>query len=372
MLATLLVAFLSSFAVALALVLTQRWHGRLTGDAPGSGPQKVHEQPTPRVGGIAIMAGFAVATVVARVQLPADTVVDAPPWLTGWLILALFIPFAAGVLEDVTKSLGARIRLLAAFAGAAVAYFFCNAALARFAIPPLDAALTAWPLLQFALTLFCVGAIANAFNLADGLNGLLAGLSVTACAAMGWIAWRYDDQFMIVATGALAAATVGFAVFNFPRARLFAGDGGAYLLGSAISLFAILLCQRHPQISPWFVFALVLYPFVDTTAAIVRRVANGRPIMAPDADHLHTILARRLAARYDGAGRNLASAAIVTAAAAVALLACWLHQHTLALVALCALFAAAYAVTYRTAIRGQQSLAAPIDSDRVEASQPTR
>lgn len=373
MLATLLVAFLSSFVVALTLVLTRRWHGAFTADAPGSGPQKLHELATPRVGGVAIMAGFALAVVIARIQMPADTGVNAPPWLTGWLILALFVPFAAGVLEDITKSLGARARLIAAFIGAAIAYFFCNAALLRFAIPPVDTALAAWPLLQFLLTLFCVGAIANAFNLADGLNGLLAGLSVTACAALGWIAWHYSDQFMTVATCALAAATVGFAAFNFPRARIFAGDGGAYLLGAAISLFAILLCRRHPQVSPWFVFALVLYPFVDTTAAIVRRMVTGRPIMAPDAEHFHTLLARRLTERYGKAGHNLASVAIVMTSAVAALLASWLHQQTLALVALCALFAIAYVVAYRSSMDTQNAAdSAVVDPDRVELSQPTR
>ena len=180
MITTLLVAFLASFSTALLLVLTTRWHGAITADAPGAGPQKLHERATPRVGGIAVMAGFALAVVAARVQLPADNGTNAPPWFNGWLILALFVPFAAGLIEDVTKSFGARLRLLATFVGAGIAYYFCEAALSRFAVPPLDALLAASPLAQFVLTLFCVGAIANAYNLADGLNGLLAGLADAA------------------------------------------------------------------------------------------------------------------------------------------------------------------------------------------------
>lgn len=97
MITTLLVAFLVSFSTALMLVMTTRWHGAITTDAPGAGPQKPHEQATPRIGGVAVMVGFALAVVVSRVQLPADNGGNAPPWFTGWLILALFVPFAAGL-----------------------------------------------------------------------------------------------------------------------------------------------------------------------------------------------------------------------------------------------------------------------------------
>ena len=64
-----------------------------------------------------------------------------------------------------TKSFGARIRLLATFVGAGIAYYFFAKPLSRFAVPPPDALRPA-ALAQFALTLFCVGAIANAYNLA--------------------------------------------------------------------------------------------------------------------------------------------------------------------------------------------------------------
>jgi len=79
------------------LVVTTRWHGAITTDPPGAGPQKLHEHATPRIGGVAVMVGFALAVVVSRVQLPADNGGNAPPWFTGWLILALFVPFAAGL-----------------------------------------------------------------------------------------------------------------------------------------------------------------------------------------------------------------------------------------------------------------------------------
>lgn len=346
MFAALISAFLASLTLALALVLTRRWHERLTADAPGSGPQKLHATATPRIGGIAIAVGFALALVVARLQLPGGNQGAAPPWFTGWLIVALFIPFLAGLIEDVTKSFGARLRLLSTFLGAAVAYYFCDASLSRFDLPPLDALLASSVTARVVFTLFCVGAIANAYNLADGLNGLLSGLATAACVAMGWIAAMYGDQFLAIAAGSLAAAILGFLPFNFPRSRLFAGDGGAYFIGSAISLLAILLCHRNLQVSPWFAFVLVLYPFVDTSAAIVRRLLSGRPVMAPDAAHMHTLLARWMLAKVGPSGRNWASIVVVAVSALSAFAAVLLHRDTGALMVLCGAMMAIFAVCY--------------------------
>lgn len=355
MVVSVVAALFAALVIAFLLVSTAPWHSSFTADAPGSAPQKLHDRSTPRVGGVAIMIGFVVAMVLARVQGQANTGADTPPSLAAWLIVALFVPFVAGLIEDVTKSFGARLRLMATFAGAAIAYVFCGAALTSFAVAPLDALLSVHPAASFVFTLFCVGAIANAYNLADGLNGLLSGLAIAASAALATVASAYGDPFMAIAPAALGAATLGFAVFNFPRARLFAGDGGAYMIGTAISLFAILLCRRHPEVSPWFAFALVLYPFVDTTVAILRRIASRRPIMEPDADHLHTLLASRLTKRFGSMGRNMASVAIVISTALFTLAAVLLHKNTGALIALCAAYAVVYIGVYRQVMTARES-----------------
>lgn len=351
MLGTAILAFLVSVCTALCLVATARLHRRWTADAPASGPQKLHREPVPRVGGVAIMLGFSLSLALARLQVNNDALPAQIAWVTAWIILALFVPFAAGLLEDLTKAVGARWRLLATFVGAAIAWYFCGAQLRHFAVPPLDAFVALHPLLSLVATIFCVGAIANAFNLADGLNGLLAGLSTVAAGALAFAAHAAGDPFLATATLALGAATAGFAVLNFPRARLFCGDGGAYLLGSAISLFAILLCARHSEISPWFAFALVLYPFVDTSAAIVRRIVRRKPIMEPDADHLHTLLARAMITRFGRTGHPIASALIVCAAGMLAVTAVSLRSSTVALVLLSLLGAAVYAVVYLALVR---------------------
>ena len=340
---TLIIAVLISLGTGVLLVLTKKWHGRFSADHAGSGPQKLHVGSVPRVGGIAIMLGFAAALLIAKITLPVGEQINAPVWF----ILALFVPFAVGLCEDVTQRFGPLSRLMATFAGASIAYFFCGASIVRFDVPPVDALVALHPAVAFVFTLFCVGGIAHAFNLADGLNGLLAGLGLTATVAVATVAYFTGDVFVLVASTALAGAIGGFALLNFPRAWLFAGDGGAYLLGSALAILLLLLCVRQPTVSPWFAFIVVIYPFTDTTYAIYRRWRSGRPVMSPDAEHLHSLLAQRWASSFGEHGRNAASAAVVVVSALFVGAAILAFTTTPALVALAALYAVLYVAIYR-------------------------
>lgn len=340
---TLAIAVLVSLFTAVLLVVTKSWHGRFSSDHAGSGPQKLHVGSIPRVGGIAIMFGFAAAILIANITSPLGEQIGAPVWL----ILALFVPFAVGLCEDVTQKFGPISRLFATFAGASIAYFFCGASIVRFDVPFVDALVALHPAVAFAFTLFCVGGIAHAFNLADGLNGLLVGLGLTASIAIAAVAHLTGDVFVSVASTLLAGAIGGFALLNFPRAWLFAGDGGAYLIGSALAIFSMLLCVRQPTVSPWLAFVVVLYPFTDTTYSIYRRWRSGHPIMAPDAEHLHSLFAQRLKGRFGERGRNLASVAVVSVSAMFVGAAVSVYSKTPVLAALAALYVFVYVSTYR-------------------------
>jgi UDP-N-acetylmuramyl pentapeptide phosphotransferase/UDP-N-acetylglucosamine-1-phosphate transferase len=225
------IAFVSSALVAALLCLSARWHSRWTIDAPGSGPQKIHGNETPRVGGIAIAVGFVSALLLTKVGTTGGQAISQPIAL----IAALLVPFCAGLYEDITKTFGATMRLIATFIAAIIAHQLCGATMVRFDMPLLDAMLAASTVAPLLLTMFCVGGIAHAFNLSDGLNGLLGGLVIVACAVLGYVARAHGDVHIYLSACALAGATAGFLIFNFPRAKLFAGDSGAYFAGTAIA-----------------------------------------------------------------------------------------------------------------------------------------
>ena len=338
------IAFAVSFLVALGLALTTRWHSRFSGDLSGSGPQKIHTGVVPRVGGVAIFVGFAAAFVVGSQLLG----LSGEPVL--WLLFALTVSFAAGLYEDVSKNFGPLARLLATFVGAAMAYQWCGASLKRFDVAPIDAVLVAYPPIAFIFTVFCVGAIAHAYNLSDGLNGLLAGLGLVACLGITLVARQYNDTSLLLASTSLGGAIVGFGLLNYPRPYLFSGDGGAYLVGTAVAILSILLIGRHAEISAWLPFCLVLYPFADTTCAIIRRKLKRVPISAPDAEHMHTLLASRMTALFGPRGANLASLLIVGAAGAFMWVAATFHTQTTVLVGLAVAYFVGYGLAYRFAL----------------------
>lgn len=342
MLTTFIVAVLASAIVGFALIASERHHRHVTGDVEGSGPQKIHDGNVPRVGGIGIFVGFCVALLYCRAFIPSAQGLASPVWL----ILALSIPFAAGLMEDITKRVRPAIRLFATFIGAGIAFFYCNAVLTRFDLPGVDALLALHPIIQFAVTLFCVGGIAHAFNLSDGLNGLLGGLVCVACVGLALLAWRVGDAQIVFSAIALGGATAGFLIGNYPWPRIFAGDSGAYFCGTAVALLGLILVARHPSVSPWSAMAMVLYPFTDTMCAILRRTIQRRPISQPDAEHLHTLLARLLSKRFATNGRNIASFLIVAATLPFAIAAVSMATSTRALVGLSVVYFALYLFTY--------------------------
>jgi UDP-N-acetylmuramyl pentapeptide phosphotransferase/UDP-N-acetylglucosamine-1-phosphate transferase len=337
-----ILAFFASALVALLLCATIRWHVRWTADAPASGPQKLHSTLTPRVGGVAIAAGFIPALLLTKVGTAAGEAIAQPLAL----IAALMVPFVAGLYEDLTKTFGATMRLLATFVAAGIAYFLCDASIVRFGMPLLDAMLSSIAFAPLLFTMFCVGGVAHAFNLSDGLNGLLGGLVLVACGVLGFAARSVGDTHIYLCACALAGATLGFLVFNFPRGRIFAGDSGAYFAGTAIALFAILLVARNKSLDPWIAFAAVLYPFTDTTFAIVRRLVQRRPIMQPDAEHLHSLLVRAWGARHGRMSVAMATLSVVGVSAVFAVLALMVRESSATLISLCALFAAVYSLAW--------------------------
>lgn len=335
------IAFAVSLMVAMGLALTSSWHSPLSADTCGSGPQKIHAGVVPRVGGIAVFAGFATAFVIGSHLVG----LNSEPALG--LLCALGVSFSAGLYEDLSKNFGPLARLLATFGSAAIAYHWCGASLTRFDVAPIDAVLANYSLIAFLITVFCVGAIAHAYNLSDGLNGLLAGLGLVACLGVTLVARQHNDDYLLLASLTLGGSIVGFGLLNYPRAYLFSGDGGAYLIGTAVAVVSILLIHRHPETSPWLPFCLVLYPFTDTTCAIIRRKLKRVSISTPDAEHLHTLLAKRMTVRFGKRGANLASLLVVGTAGAFMSVAVTFHTQTTVLIAVAVTYLASYTLAYR-------------------------
>jgi len=281
----LLAALGVSFLVTLWIVRSA-FHARFSNDHDVSGPQKFHSRPVPRIGGLGIVSGV-VAGLLALAYGGANKE----------FALALFLSampvFLTGVLEDFTKSVSPRRRLLAAAASAAVAVFLLDGVIDRTDLPGVDWVVTWWPAAAL-LAVFVVAGFANAINIIDGFNGLASMCVMIMLGCLAYVAFKVGDNSIAWLALAGVGAVLGFFVWNFPAGLVFLGDGGAYFLGFFVGELAILLVHRNPSVSPMFALLLGIYPVFETLFSIYRRrVLRGRPVGMPDGAHLHSLIYRR-------------------------------------------------------------------------------
>lgn len=337
-----------AFLVSLVLVLTRHRHGHLSMDHPGE-VQKFHLEPTPRVGGIGIYLGLALAW-----QLLEDALAKE---LLGIVLLAGIPALLFGLAEDLTKRVGVLPRLLATMFSGLLACLLSGVALNRLDVAVLDSVLTYWPL-AVVLTAFAVGGVANAVNIIDGFHGLASGTVILMLLALSAMAFQVGDAALAQLGLLVVAATAGFWLINYPWGKLFLGDGGAYFVGFALAWIAVLLPMRNPGVSPWASLMVCAYPITEVLYSVLRRRRQG---MSPgDADklHLHSLLASHFIQKhFPGCPNGLQNACVapfvwgfVAVPAAVAIM---FFDQTEVLMAGYLSAVLAYHLTYRH-LRGRQ------------------
>ena len=279
--------FLAGLVLTLLVLRSTRWvHFSVDHDL--AGVQKFHARAVPRVGGLGIFMAWVIGCVVAE----ALGVANGP---LLWQLLVCAIPaFGAGLIEDLTKTVRPRWRLLATVASAALTIWMFGSFIERTDIPGLDELLT-WTPLAVALTLLTVAGVSNSINIIDGFNGLASMCAFMMVLAMGYVAFQVGDDFVFAAALMTAGATLGFFMLNFPAGLIFLGDGGAYLLGFLLAELGILVVHRNPAVSPIFPVLLCAYPIFEMIFSVYRRkLVRGVPSSSPDGIHLHTLIHRRL------------------------------------------------------------------------------
>ena len=287
----------AAFALSAALVPAAGWLARRFRVIDEPGPRKVHESPTPRIGGIAVWATFTVVVLAGYFGAP---VLARLPWVEthlaaplamlqesyrveGKLVAMLLggaLAFAVGLLDDV---LGRRFPVGVKFAGQVLAAVVLVAGGIRTDVLVYDA-------LNVALTLVWVVGITNAFNLLDNMDGLSAGVAFVASLVLLVNAWLLGEFFISLVLVALMGSLLGFLVFNFHPASIFLGDCGSLFIG--FTLASLTLLQRYvshasstlfPVLMPVLVLAL---PILDTATVTFIRLREGRPIYVGDSRHL--------------------------------------------------------------------------------------
>ena len=270
--------------VSVALVLSKHIHGKYSLDYD-AGVQKFHTAPTPRIGGLAILAGFFAAWGFSEGE--ARTML-ALIGLTG--LPALFF----GMAEDITGKVGVKWRLLATIFSGFIFAIASGYSISSIGIPGLDLLLAySWVAIPF--TAFAIGGVANSINLIDGFHGLASGTLMVIFLTFSIVYARVGDTTMVIVATTMFFVVSGFFVVNFPLGKLFLGDAGAYFTGYMVAVLGVLLPARHPEVSPWVSLLILGYPVMETVFSIIRRRKDGLSPGAPDSAHLHHLVHRRWA-----------------------------------------------------------------------------
>lgn len=258
-------------------------------DVPGG--RRVHLRPTPRLGGVAIFGGLALGAGTYGFAFGWKallSVLSADP-LLAFLVPCLLI-FLVGVIDDI-RGLGPGPRLVLESIAAAFliqAGYVIDNVTNPFG-DPLSLGMFAYP-----LTMLWVVGVTNAFNLIDGLDGLLAtvgAVTLTCCGVVAALSGRTGSATLAFA---LAGALVGFLPHNWHPARIFMGDSGSLVVGftaAALSLKAA--TTAHGTLSFHVAVALCALPIAETSLTLARRYVNGHPYFSGDRSHIHHVLLNR-------------------------------------------------------------------------------
>ena len=268
---TYFIAFFTSFILAFLLTpLVRRAAFRFDVLDHPRAPVKIHREPVPYLGGVAIFLAFLIPVVVGLLVL--DIPEEGREQLLG-ILLGGTIIVALGLADDL-QGLSARTKLFVESLAAIVLIMFG----VRLKFLPF------WP--SVPLTILWVVGIINAFNIIDIMDGLSSGVAFIAALALIAIALPGNQVFVILACAALAGASLGFLRHNLFPAKIYMGDAGSLFLGFTMAALAIgtsyTAVNRIALFAPLLILGIPIY---DTFLVTVLRTKKGRSILRASNDH---------------------------------------------------------------------------------------
>jgi len=240
--------------LVLTFILMTSKTGLIVRDIPNE--RSLHSTPVPRVGGIALMAGVLSGWALLM------------QFLAWWIVLPVTGLFVLSLLDDL-RSLSARTRLIVHFIAALTAVAGAGV-----------------PLLWLIPVLLFIVWMANLYNFMDGSDGLAGGMALFGFGSYGVGAWLGGNEMFALLNFSVAAAALGFLVFNFHPARVFMGDAGSIPLGFLAAVFGMSgwLAGYWPF---WFP-PLVFSPFVaDATVTLFKRARRGEKLSQAHRSHYY-------------------------------------------------------------------------------------
>jgi UDP-GlcNAc:undecaprenyl-phosphate GlcNAc-1-phosphate transferase len=248
------------------------------------GDRRSHTTAVPRLGGVAVFAGFVVATLlgVAAQRFLSGSEPRSLAHITQ-LLGACAILFAIGLADDI-RGVPPLVKLVGQTAAALVVQYHWRL-LPAITIPPHVTIQLGWLGVPI-MVLWLVG-MSNALNLVDGLDGLAGGVSVIALVTVVAASAILHSSTAPLSAVALAGALVGFLVYNWSPATIFLGDSGSLVVGFLLAFIAVRGSAAHGSVLVILPIFALAYPLLDTGLAMLRRWLRGHPLSRADGRHVH-------------------------------------------------------------------------------------
>ncbi len=228
-------------------------------DVPNA--RSLHSVPVPRTGGLAILAGLALACILFGPHGSRQDIVAG-----GALVGIALVSW-----RDDRASLPPATRLAAQFAAAAVTVVWGGVRWTGALLPGVPLALPS--VVRDAGSVVYLTWCMNLYNFMDGMDGLAGGMAVFGFGTLAALGARAGAVPFALTGGAISAAAFGFTVSNYPPARLFMGDAGSVPLGF---LFGVMTLVASRGVAPLWVGILIFSPFcVDASVTLIRRLWRG-------------------------------------------------------------------------------------------------
>ncbi len=264
-------------------------------------PQAFHDNFTPRSGGLASLISFYIFLILHNLLFSK--------FYAEYFFICSGI-FLIGFLEDIKIKLSPKIRLIFMII------------LLLLAIPAFSIKINYIDLvflndilkIKFFFVIFitlCFLFVINGCNLIDGFNGLLAIQLIIINSILMFISINSEFNFMTIFITAQIIILLIFLLFNFPKAKIFMGDGGAYLFGAITALNIIIINNINVNVSSFFFGILLFYIFFEVFFSFFRKIFQKKSPIKPDDKHMHMLSYKLLKLKFSSSNSNYLNSIII-------------------------------------------------------------
>ena len=250
--------------------------------------RSLHRTPTPRTGGLAIIASVVIGlmaayAVVAFLRPSAPVLPKGLASGSVWIVGSMLLVFIVSFLDD-HMGLSASLRFVVQIVAAVIVVGGVGLTVSSVPVPGLGTMALGWMAAPVS-AVFLVW-MANLYNFMDGMDGFAGGMTVFGFGFLALFGWLAGHPFMFLIATLVAMSAVGFLLHNFPPARIFMGDVGSITVGFMAG--TLILLGLRDKVFEFWVPILIFSPFIlDATVTLLRRAVCGHRIWEAHREHFY-------------------------------------------------------------------------------------